>query len=327
MRNPATNILGEPTQSILENTELRAGSSSAGGILQARLICRERLLASAASGNARRFDVIHPTALVHPGAKLDPSVQVGPYAIIQEYVTLGPDCVVGPHVVIAGVTAIGARNRFHAGCVIGDAPQDLKYRDEPTRLVIGDDNVFREHVTVHRATKPGEQTTVGSNNFVMANAHIGHNCEVGNHVIIANGALLAGHVTVQDRVFISGNCLIHQFTRVGTLAMMQGGAAISKDLPPFTVALKQNEICGLNVVGLRRAGVTSAERLELKRLYHAIFRAGRNLREAVSAAAASAQGEAGRAFVSFISQARRGVCTDVGGNRKSSHADASEIGE
>jgi UDP-N-acetylglucosamine acyltransferase len=260
--------------------------------------------------------VIHPTALIHPDAKLDASVEVGPYAIIHANVTLGPDCVVGPHVVITGVTDIGARNRFHAGCVIGDAPQDLKYRDEPTRLSIGDDNVFREHVTIHRSTKPADQTIVGSNNFIMANAHIGHNSEVGNHVIIANGALLAGHVVVQDRVFISGNCLIHQFTRIGTLAMMQGGAGVSKDLPPFTIAMQQNEICGLNVVGLRRAGISSEERLELRRLYQSIFRSGQNLRQAISQAGADAKSAPAIAFVRFLAEAKRGVCTDVGSGKR-----------
>ena len=198
--------------------------------------------------------MIHPTAIIHPQAKLDPTVRVGPYAVIDAAVELGEDCVVGPQVHLTGWTKIGAGNKFHAGCVIGDAPQDLKYKDEPTRLVIGDHNVFREHVTVNRATTPDAATVVGSDNFIMASAHIGHNCAVGSQVIIANGALLGGHVTVQDRAFISGTCLVHQFTRVGTLAIMQGGAGVSKDVPPFTVARGVNGICGLNVVGLRRAG-------------------------------------------------------------------------
>ena len=228
--------------------------------------------------------MIHPTAIIHPKAKLDATVQVGPFAVIDAGVELGADCVVGPHVYLTGETKIGAGNRFHAGCVIGDAPQDLKYKDEPTRLRIGDDNVFREHVTVHRSNKPDEDTVVGSHNFFMANSHVAHNCVIGDHVILANGALLGGHAVVQDRAFISGNCLVHQFTRVGTLALMQGGAAISKDLPPFTIAQRENEICGLNVIGLRRAGFTAEQRLELKRLYHLLFRGGKNLRAALAEA-------------------------------------------
>jgi UDP-N-acetylglucosamine acyltransferase len=254
--------------------------------------------------------MIHPTAIVHPRAKLAPTVQVGPYAVIDAGVELGAHCVVGPHVYLTGLTTIGARNRFHAGCVIGDAPQDLKYQDEPTRLLIGDDNVFREHVTVHRSNKPASDTVIGSHNFLMANSHVAHNCLVKDHVLLANGALLAGHVTVQDRAFISGNCVVHQFARVGTLAIMQGGSAISQDLPPFTIAYGENGICGLNVVGLRRAGFTVEQRLELKRLYHALFRSGKNLQQAVAAARRQFSSPATQILLDFVAGAKRGVCAD-----------------
>lgn len=253
--------------------------------------------------------MIHPTAVVHPKAVLDPSVTVGPYAVIDSGVVIGPDCVIGPYVYITGQTVIGARNRFHAGCVIGDAPQDLKYKGEPTRLRIGDDNVFREHVTVHRSNKPEEETVLGSNNFLMQHSHVAHNCVIGNHVILAGGALLAGHAIVHDRAFISGNCLVHQFTRVGSLAMMQGGAAISKDLPPFTVAVHENEICGLNIVGLRRAGVPAEERLELKRLYRVLFREGRNLSAALAIAREQFHAPSAKLMLEFISESKRGICT------------------
>src|SRR6185312_3215297 len=141
-----------------------------------------------------RGAMIHPTAIIHPKAKINADVSVGPYAVIDADVELGAGCVVGPHVYLTGVTKIGTGNKFHAGSVIGDAPQDLKYKDAPTRLRIGDNNIFREFVTVHRSTKPDEETVVGSNNFFMVNSHIAHNCQVGNYVIIANGSLLAGHV-------------------------------------------------------------------------------------------------------------------------------------
>jgi UDP-N-acetylglucosamine acyltransferase len=213
---------------------------------------------------------------------------------------------------LTGETRIGAGNRFHAGCVIGDAPQDLKYQNEPTRLRIGDNNVFREHVTVHRSTKPDAETIVGSHNFLMANSHVAHNCIIGDHVILANGALLGGHAVVQDRAFISGNCLVHQFTRVGMLALMQGGAAISQDLPPFTIAQRENEICGLNVVGLRRAGFTAEQRLELKRLYHLLFRGGINLRAALAEAQKKFTSAPAKVLLDFIAVAKRGVCADTG---------------
>ncbi len=184
--------------------------------------------------------VIHPTALIAPEAKLDSTVEVGPYAVIDAGVELGAHCIVGPHVYLTGRTRIGARNRFSAGCVIGEAPQDLKYTGAPTGVRIGDDNVFREHVTVHRSSKAGEETTLGSHNFLMAHCHVGHNCKISDSVIIANGALLGGYAQVAARAFISGNCLVHQFVRVGTLALLHGGAAISKDLPPYTVARGEN---------------------------------------------------------------------------------------
>jgi UDP-N-acetylglucosamine acyltransferase len=256
--------------------------------------------------------MIHPTAIIHPQAKLHSSVRVGAYAVIDADVEVGENCVVGPHVYFTGVTKIGAGNKFHAGCVIGDAPQDLKYRDEPTRVRIGDHNVFREHVTVHRATKADGETIIGSNNFLMANAHVAHNCVIGDHVIIANGALLGGHAVVQDRAFISGNCLVHQFTRVGTLAIMQGGSAISKDLPPFCVALRDNEICGLNVIGLRRAGFSGEQRLELKKIYHALFRGGKNLRTALTEAEKIFSSPAAKTMLEFVANAKRGVCADTG---------------
>jgi UDP-N-acetylglucosamine acyltransferase len=257
-------------------------------------------------------DMIHPTAIIHPKAKLDSTVRVGPCAVIDEGVEIGSDCVIGPYVYLTGLTTLGAHNRFYAGCVIGEAPQDLKYDGAPTRLRIGDHNVFREHFTAHRSTKPGEETVIGSHNFFMANAHVAHNSLVGNYVVMANGVALGGHVVVQDRAFISGNCLVHQFCRVGTLAIMQGGAAISQDLPPYTVAQGGNQICGLNVVGLRRAGFKPEERLELKRLYHALFRSGRNLRAAVTAARSEFSSPAARTLLDFVATASRGVCRDVG---------------
>jgi UDP-N-acetylglucosamine acyltransferase len=258
--------------------------------------------------------VIHPTAIVHPKAQLDSSVELGPFAVIDEGVQMGPHCRVGPHVYITGQTAIGAHNQFFAGCVIGEAPQDLKYQGAPTALRIGDHNVMREHVTVHRSTKPGEETVLGSHNFLMANCHIGHNCQLGSHVILANGALLGGHVAVGDLAFISGNCLVHQFVRVGTLALMQGGSAISKDLPPYTVARGDNGICGLNTVGLRRANFSPAERLELKQLYRTLFRQGLNLKAALAAAREKYNSNVARTMLDFLAASRRGVCFDTSSN-------------
>ena len=270
--------------------------------------------------------MIHPTAIIHPGAVLDPTVDVGPYAVIDAHVAIGPRCMVGPHVHLTGHTVIGADNRFHAGCVIGDAPQDLKYRDEPTRLRIGDGNVFREHATVHRSNRLDEDTVIGSHNFLMAHSHVGHNVRVGDRVVLANGALLAGHTMVQDGAMISGHCLVHQFTRVGPLALMQGGAAVSKDVPPFTVARGYNALCGLNVVGLRRAGVGPDQRQVLKRLYRVLFRSGLNLREAVARAQSEFTAPWARAMLDFIAESRRGVCVHAAKGREMEWSDADSEG-
>jgi UDP-N-acetylglucosamine acyltransferase len=257
-------------------------------------------------------DLIHPTAIVHPKARLDSTVRVGPYSMIDADVTMGPNCMVGPYVHITGVTVIGSDNQFFDGCVIGEAPQDLKYRGEPTKLRIGDRNVFREHFTVHRSTKSAEETVIGSDNFLMANGHVAHNCTLGDHVILANGALLAGHVAVGNGAFISGNCLAHQYVRIGTLALMQGGSAISKDLPPYTIARGDNGICGLNFIGLRRAGISAAERLELKRIYLTVLRGGKNTRTAVKEAQALPLSGPAKNFVDFIATSKRGICRDTG---------------
>ena len=252
--------------------------------------------------------MIHPTAIIHPNSQVDPSVEIGPYSVIDGRVTVGPGCRIGPHVYLTGITAIGAQNQFHAGAVIGNAPQDLKYRGEPTSLRIGDRNTFRENVTVNRSTRPEGLTVIGSNNLLMAGSHVAHDVVVGNETIIANGALLAGHVEVGDRAVISGNCLVHQFVRIGTLAMMQGGSAISLDLPPYTVASGINELSGLNTIGLRRAGLTSEQRLELRRLFHLLFRSGKPMKEAVTQARAEFKSAAAKVLVEFAASTQRGLC-------------------
>jgi UDP-N-acetylglucosamine acyltransferase len=273
----------------------------------------------------RSTTVIHPTAVVHPDTRIAPGCRIGPHAVIDAYVELGEGCEVGPFVHLTGHTRIGARNRFHAGAVIGDAPQDFKYDGGPTRLRIGDDNVFREHVTIHRSNKTAEDTVLGNGNFLMAGCHIGHNCEIGNHNVIANGALLAGHVHVADRAFVSGTCVVHQSCRIGRLALMQGGSGISKDLPPFCIARGNNGIAGLNTIGLRRAGIGTAERLVLRRAYHHLFRSRLRLQAALTQARAEFAGSAlALELIDFVASTRRGVCRDTGSRSGSSEPGQSE---
>jgi UDP-N-acetylglucosamine acyltransferase len=166
--------------------------------------------------------------------------------------------------------------------------------------------------TVHRSAVVGKETVIGSHNFLMANSHVGHNSRLGDHNILANGVLLGGYVDIADRVFLGGNAVVHQFTRLGALSLMQGLSAISKDLAPFTVARGRNGICGLNTVGLRRAGIGSAERLELRRLYQTIFRSGLGLRQAAKAARDNFSGPSALLFLAFIEESTRGICSDPG---------------
>jgi UDP-N-acetylglucosamine acyltransferase len=252
--------------------------------------------------------MIHPTAVIHPGAQVDPSVEVGPFSVIEDGVVLGPHCRLWPHVHLSGLTTIGAGNRFHTGCVIGNIPQDLKFKGDATRLRIGDQNTFRENVTVNRSTSPDGVTVIGSQNLLMAGAHVGHDCLVGDHTIIVNGVLLGGHVEVGDRAVLSGNCCVHQFVRVGTLSMLQGGTAISKDLPPYTVARGNDGLAGLNTIGLRRAGLTSEQRLELRQVFHLLFRSGRVLKEALHEALGRFHSPVAKILIEFAATSRRGMC-------------------
>ena len=255
---------------------------------------------------------IHPTAVVHASAELGEDCQIGPHAVIDAAVILGPGCHVGPGAYLTGHTRLGSGNRIHAGAVIGDAPQDFKYAGKPTRLIIGNDNVFREHVTVHRSNRLEEDTVLGDGNFLMAGSHVGHNCVLGNHNVLANGALLGGHVVVQDRAFISGNCLVHQFCRIGRLALMQGGSGISLDLPPFTLARDNNTLCGLNRVGLRRAGFSPEDRRALQRLYHLLFRSTQSRAERLRQAASEFPQPVCQEMIAFVTASKRGVCADPG---------------
>jgi len=260
--------------------------------------------------------MIHPTAIIDPKAELDSTVEVGPYAVIEAGVVVGPNCRIGPHVHLLGLTTMGEGNIIHAGAVVGDDSQDLKYRGQPTRLRIGDHNVIREHATLNRSSEEDEDTVIGSHCLLMANSHVGHNCRVGDYVRLANGSLLAGHVTVHDQAIVSGNCLVHQFVRVGKMSMMQGGTKISKDLPPFMMALDTNSVCGLNTIGLRRAGFNEEERLELKKLYRVLFREGNTVKDAVALAKEQFHSTPARYLIEFVDTTERGICYDVSRSRR-----------
>ena len=185
----------------------------------------------------------------------------------------------------------------------------MKYGGEPTRLIIGERNLFREHVTIHRSNTLSEDTRIGSENFFMANSHIGHNSIIGNKAILANGVLIAGHAMIGDGAFLAGNAVVHQFCRVGTMAMMQGCAGVSLDLPPFTIVRGINGMCGLNSVGLKRAGFCAEERSQLKKAYHAIFLSDDLLKDALEKARAEFTGVLAEQLIDFVATSQHGTCS------------------
>jgi UDP-N-acetylglucosamine acyltransferase len=250
---------------------------------------------------------IHPTAVVDPRAELDATADIGPYVVIDGPVTIGPRTRVLAHAFLTGQTTIGADNVIHPSAVVGHEPQDLKYRGAPTGLRVGDRNVIREHVEIHRGTAPETSTVIGDDNYFMGQSHVGHNSTVGSHVILASGALLAGHVTIEDQVFVSGNCVVHQFTRIGRLALLRGLSRTSRDVPPFALMDETHTIRGVNRVGLRRAGFDAARIRAVVNAYRTLFRVRVNLRDAMAEVEAGPRTPDVDAILAFIREAKRGV--------------------
>jgi UDP-N-acetylglucosamine acyltransferase len=258
---------------------------------------------------------VHPTAVISDEAVLPPDVRVGPFAVIEGPVRLGPGCTVGAHAHLRGPLAAGASNDFGTGAVIGGPPQHLGYKGEPTLVEIGDGNSFREHVTVHRGMPvgagPGTGTTrIGSRCLFMAGSHVAHDCVVGDDVIFANCAVIGGHVTVGDRAFLSGHSAVHQFCRVGRLALIGGMSASSKDVPPFWTIRNINDVRGLNMIGMRRAGVAPADRAAIRKAFRIIYLTRPAL--LLSEATARIEAELGsfaavRELLDFIRTSKRGI--------------------
>ena len=254
--------------------------------------------------------VSHPTAIVSPGAELGDKVEIGPYAIIGEHVTIGDETNIGPGVSIQGWTKIGKRCQILQGAVVGTPAQDVRYKGGKTFVEIGDDNLIREYVTIHRGTEDESITHIGSDNFLMAYCHIAHNCWVGDKVAIANMGTLAGYVRVEDGVIIGGLTAIHQYVRVGRYAMLGGCAKIIKDIPPFTMADGNPAfLYGLNTVGLRRAGFSTSARDALSKAYKILFRSGLNTVQALTIIKNELEGIPEVEYLcNFIVHSKRGIC-------------------
>jgi UDP-N-acetylglucosamine acyltransferase len=251
---------------------------------------------------------IHPTAVISADAVLGEGVVVGPHVVIEGPVTIGAGCILRPHVTLCGPLTMGTGNIIYSGAVLGDRPQHLKYNGEPTGVQIGDHNIFREHVTVHRGTTQSWTTRIGSHNFFMVNSHVAHDCQVGNRCILANGALLGGHCELADNVYLSGNSAVHQFVRIGRLALLSGCSATTKDIPPFVIQQNIDTVVGVNVIGMRRAGFNHTQVDAVRQAFKTLFRENMVL----PAALARIERELGHVdvvaeLVSFLRQSHRGI--------------------
>jgi UDP-N-acetylglucosamine acyltransferase len=265
---------------------------------------------------------IHPTAIVDPNARIDADVYIGPFSIIGPHVTIGDKTVVQSHVVIEGEVIIGCGNFIGHGAIIGAPPQDVSFSPErKTKVEIGDDNIVREYCTIHRGSPDGSATKIGDKNFLMAGAHIGHNCVIGNNIVVANNCLLAGHVRVDDSAFLGGGSTFHQFMHIGRLVMVQGSSAFGKDLPPFVIAAERNCVFGLNIIGLRRAGLSVNDRDEIKEAFKLVYLSGLNTSQAIEQAATMTFSAPAREFLDFVATSKkRGICP-----LKRGHCDESSI--
>ncbi len=261
---------------------------------------------------------IHQTAIVDRTAEIDATADIGPYAIIEPQTRIGAGTRVYPHAYIAQYATIGARCEIHPYAVVGHVPQDLAFEGAPSYATVGDDCVIREGATIHRGTMPDSTTRVGNHCFLMANSHVGHNCEIADRVILANGALLSGHVQVGPRAFVSGNVTVHQFVRVGELVMCAGLVRVPNDVPPFMMVAPEG-VVGPNVVGLRRAGLDNAERLEIRKCHRMLYRSGLAFPAAIENLETLVETEPGRRLLAFLKgRSKRGF---MGGRRRVSASD------
>jgi UDP-N-acetylglucosamine acyltransferase len=269
--------------------------------------------------------VIHPTAIVDRRAEIAEGVDVGPFCVIDAQVRIGRGCRLYQGVYVTGWTEIGEGCILHPGVIVGHEPQDTKYHGERTYCRIGSRTVIREYVTIHRGTTPESRTEIGEDCFLLAGCHVGHNCSVGNQVTIINDVLLAGHVEVGDRVTIGGGGDIHQFVRIGELAMVAGHARVVLDVPPFALTDEAGRVAGLNRVGLRRAGVPSDESAELRRAYRVLFAHGRPFTERIEQIRSLVSSPPGRRLLAFLeSPTRRGLAGRARGSHRDTDAGATD---
>lgn len=254
--------------------------------------------------------MIHPTAIISPDAKIGANVKIGPYAVIEGTAVVGDDCEIGPAVIISTYARLGKGVVVRPCAVVGGDPQDIHFdRSLHSTVNIGDYATLGEHSTVHRSTQPGGETRVGERCFVMAAGHVGHDCVVEPRAVIAHGAMLGGYVTVGSLAFVGGGAGIHQFVKIGRMAIVQGNSALTQSLPPFCIGAAVNELWGLNVIGMRRAGFSAPTRSAVKAAFDLVYRKGLNMGQALESAAQSEWPQEAEEFFALIRDpGRRGVC-------------------
>jgi UDP-N-acetylglucosamine acyltransferase len=254
---------------------------------------------------------VAPTARIHPDAVVGPGCRIGEFCVIEQDVVLGVECVLEPYVYIKRWTTLGDRNEISAGTALGTDPLDKNFSGARSYLVIGHRNRIREHYTISRGTAPESATTIGHDNYIMTSGHIAHNAVVGSHCVIASCALVAGYVEVEDQAFISGGVVIHQFSRIGRLAMIGGNVRVNSDVPPFFLYSDFNVAAkGLNLVGLKRAGFTPTQISALKHAYRLLYRSNLKLDDALARIAAEVPTEHTLHLVEFIKASKRGICRE-----------------
>lgn len=252
--------------------------------------------------------LIHPTAVIHPTATLADDVVVGAFAYVGEHAFIDRGTVLHHHASVEAHTSIGRECQIFPGAVVGGVPQDLKFQGDVSYCVVGDRNVIREHVTINRATAAGDTTRVGNDNLIMAYVHVAHDCQIGNHNVFANGVTFAGHVVVEDHVTIGGMTGLHQFIRVGSMAMVGAMSRLAQDVPPYMlVEGNPPKVYGLNTLGLRRRGLPVAARTQLKRAYKLLYRSGLNLGQALAEMGKLEPGHELRHLVAFLQATERGI--------------------
>ena len=251
---------------------------------------------------------IHPTALVSTDAVIADDVVIGPFTIIEGRVRVGAGTILHARAHLIGPLTIGEGNEIYSNAIIGEKPQHFMYKDEPTSVEIGDNNVIRENVTIHRGTTGSWTTKIGNGNYLMAGAHVAHDCKIGNNCILANNSLIGGHVEFADNVYVSGNAGVHQFCRLGRLAFLSGTSGTTKDIPPFIIQQNINHVVGVNILGMRRAGLSSAQISAIRRVYHIMYLQHLSVPNALS----EVEAELGhidvvQEYLRFVRESKRGI--------------------